>query len=268
MNVAFCRCTGSRAFGFVKFKQDSGSLSLLPLEDRIYKINDGLHKINPVREKINELKHTKDQLAQNYIETRKYNENIEANCVNYRALVKQFRDKFETPRAFTINNFTNNKITNTRKIGKLIALIGSGFYSKTDDINFPHLIGIKKNPPTINSMKEFISNIHYEQDLIKDYALHGMDKEKLKSFGWINQTITNPDKVFLSDAITSAYLKCDIAFVKIINGNVDFSAHVVCMKKTNYTFKGKPIFTINSQFPKCNGNNLQFNQNKAVFVRK
>ena len=175
---------------------------------------------------------------------------------------------FENPRAFSMNNFKNNIIKSKPKLLKLNNLIGSGFYCKTEEFHFPHLIGIKKSPPTINSIKQFIGNIHYEQSLIQDYTLHGMEVDKLNSFGWIKQTINDPDLVFLSDAITSSFLTCHIASVKKIIGNPNYHYHVVCMHKTKYSFKNKPVFAINSQFPKKIGCNLQFNSNKAVFVKK
>jgi len=182
-------------------------------------------------------------------------------------LVKQFRSIFENPYRIAITHFSNNKIRATYKLNALRNLIGSGIYCKTDEIQFPHLIGVKPNPPTINSVKEFIDNIHYEQDIIDDYTSHGADIDKLKSFGWIQNTIEEPDYVFLRDAITTQRLNCDIAFVKKITGNSEFTWHVVCMKKTEYTFKNNPVYAINSQFPKNIGRNLQFDQSKAVFVK-
>jgi len=237
------------------------------LENKIRDLDAQLKGIAPVRKIINRYKHKKDDLVTEYIKTRSYTQNIDIDYVNYRALVKQFRSIFENPYRINISHFNNNKISAYHKLEALRNLIGSGIYCKTEEIQFPHLIGIKRNPPTINSIKEFINNINYEQDIIDDYSSHGADIDKLKSFGWIQNTIENPDYIFLRDAITTQRLNCDIAFVKKITGNSEFIWHVVCMKKTEYTFKNSHIYAINSQFPKNIGRNLQFDQNKAVFVR-
>jgi len=267
MNVVFCKCIPPRLLGHAQFIYDqSFTFSTSQIEDQISDLDDQLKKIHPVREKINQYKHKKDDLSTTYIKSRDYSQNIDIKYVNYRALVKQFRSIFEQPQKIQMRNFASNKIRDALKLNKLSTLIGSGVYCKTEEINFPHLIGIKNNPPTINTIKEFINNIHYEQDIIEDYGSHGMDVDKLKSFGWIQNTINDPDLVFLSDAITSRMLKCDIAFVKNINGNAEFNKHVVCMKET-HSFNGKPVYSINSQFPKNHGKNLQFDQNKAVFVK-
>lgn len=237
------------------------------LENQIKDLDAQLEDISPVRNAINRYKHKKDDLVTRYIKTRTYTQNIDIDYINYRALVKQFRSIFENPYKIDMMHFGNNKIHTNHKLEALRSLIGAGIYCKTDEIQFPHLIGIKTNPPTINSIKEFINNIHYEQDIIEDYSSHGADIDKLKSFGWIQNTIEKPDYVFLQDAITTQRLNCDIAFVKKITGNSEFIWHVVCMKKREYTFKNNPVYAINSQFPKNIGRNLQFDQNKAVFVR-
>lgn len=244
MKIVFCHCTSSpRLLGHASFSHDETfTFSSNKIEHQIQHIDDELRAIFPIRDKINQYKHKKDELSTLYIQSQTYNQNLDIQYVNYRALIKQFRDIFENPYHIQLNHFSNNKIKNTLKLSGLNSLIGSGIYCKTEEINFPHLIGIKTNPPTINRIKDFINNIHYEQSLIKDYAIHNMDADKLKSFGWIKNTINDPDKVFLSNAITSTHLRCDIAFVKKIDGNPEFAWHIVCMTKTNYSFKNKRQF--------------------------
>ncbi len=268
MEILYCDNLQTNTLGYAAFNYVlSFNFQTTILEHQINELNLQLRDIEPVRNNINRYKHKKDDLTTIYIKTRNYSQNINMNYINYRALVKQFRSIFENPYKIDNSKLLNNRIRARHKLSALNSLIGTGIYCKTDEIHFPHLIGIRTNPPTINSIKEFINNIHYEQDILTDYLAHGADIDKLKSFGWIQNTIENPDIIFPEDAITSNHLKCDIAFVKKITTNSEFGWHVVCMKKTQYTFKNKPIYAINSQFPRSIGSNLQFDQSKAVYVK-
>ena len=233
--------------------------------NNVKKYSLALSKLHYCRKRINDLKHIKDNAVKDYIVNKADNQEIKLDCLNYRALLKHYRETFLKPRHIGISLYPNNNVTNLTRLNAFNSIFSTGFYCETKYEEFPHLIGIKFDRNTKNSAYEFIQNIHYEKNLIKDYHSHGVDLEKLECYSWIQKTIYSPNYICTSHAIKANKLKADLIFVRMICNNTTYYAHVVCMKKSDYTFKSQPVYAINSQFAKKHNVRLQFDLTKAIF---
>lgn len=231
----------------------------------IKKYSFALEKLYYCRARINNLKHLKDDAVTKYINAKSSNEEIKLDCLNYRALLKYYRETFLKPRYLDTKLYLNNIVTNQTRLNDFNNIFGNGFYCETKYEEFPHLIGIKFDKNTRNAAYEFIQNIHYEKNLLKDYNNHGVDLEKLECYAWIKETIYKPNYICTRHAIKASKLNADLIFIRMIQNNNSYYAHVVCMKKSDYSFKGKPVYAINSQFPKKHHARLQFDLNIPIF---
>lgn len=231
----------------------------------IKKYTNALAKLSFCRKRINNLKYLKDSKVKEYILNKNSNKEIKLECLNYRALLKHYRETFLKPRAISSNLYPNNQVTNQTRLNAFNTIFGNKFYCETKYEEFPHLIGIKFNRNTRNSAYKFIQDIQYEKNLIEDFNIHGVDLEKLECYSWIKRTIYEPDYICTEHAIKAKNLKADIIFIRIIKNNSSYYAHVVCMKKSDYKFKDKAVYAINSQFAKKHGTRLQFDLRFPIF---
>lgn len=231
----------------------------------VEKYSIALSKLYYFRKRINDLKYQKDNAVKNYIKNKADDQELKLDCLNYRALLKHYRETFLKPRYINTTLYPNNQVLNTVRLNAFNSIFATGFYCETKYEEFPHLIGIKFNKNTRNAAYRFIQDIQYEKNLIEDYNSHGVDLEKLECYSWIEKTIYSPDYICTSHAIKASRLRADLIFIRMISNNLTYYAHIVCMKKSDYSFKGKSVYAINSQFAKKHNTRLQFDLSIPIF---
>lgn len=220
-------------------KIDNISQQKNTLEDKIESLDKELNKFTTSRNNINTLKIKKDQLIIKYINDNIFPKDLNLKILNYKALLFYFIDHFtykNTLLEYEDYDTSDNSSIYLKKqeIFKNLFFIENNIYEcdgnnklvkKTNKIpkpikinvnisNFPHLIGYKDTDKTTKD--EFIRNIMYESNLSYDYELDGCDKNKIRAFSWILDTLKNPNWIFDSDAIrrSNSKLKSDIIFVR------------------------------------------------------
>lgn len=231
-------------------------LSVKTIEEKIIYYDTKLKPFKDTRCTINDLKYSKDSYIKEYIENTEQPIRLLTKLINYKALFFYFKLKFiESSSVYLYYEDYYNLLGSSKN-----EILEKGFGEKKAIkikmlyTNFPHLIGYKNDDSdSASSMytkgfnDDFLNQIFYEKNLIKDYREHGCTMEKIHSISWIWNTLKDPFYIFDNSGINSSKskLKGDLIFLKIKGKLVHYVSLVKIGNAENeYVINSQHILTI------------------------